>query len=441
MSSNHRIDLDRPTDHGHRLLRLAAAGALAATTVVASFPAATAGAQPPPTAVPTDAVCAGAPEGSPFTDVPAGDGGWEAEVRCLAHARVTRGAAPGRYLPHQPVTRAQMASFVTRTADLAAFLGSAGTITPLDLGRTAAPYRDVRGDEVHQVAIHRLTEAGVVQGGPGGRPDDVFGPHLTVSRGQMATFLAGTIEHLTGSAPAPGPDRFADDDGDAHEDAVDALAALGIVQGHEDGTYRPGAPVGRGQMATYLVRTLAHLHADGRIDPLPAQLPPIGVAGSAVHERWGRLGPELAVVPNDDTDGTAGSGCRPGDDRALPDGVWMVEVTGFGADELDVALQCFRTVDSDLAANPVGGGLFEDWEYEAADGAVRRVPLAPGAPFFLQTVPSPSIVGEPTETWRVDDPATAAHFARISGDATPLAWVLVEGGRVVEVYAPPLQSA
>ena len=41
----------------------------------------------------------------------------------------------------------------------------------------------------------------------------------------------------------------------------------------------------------------------------------------------------------------------------------------------------------------------------------------------------------------LDGPAEAAAFAEQSGDATPMACVLVEGGLVTEVYSPPLESA
>ena len=51
-------------------------------------------------------------------------------------------------------------------------------------------------------------------------------------------------------------DPFGDDDFDVHEANIDCIAGLGIVQGFADDTYRPGVPVSRGQMATFIAGTL-----------------------------------------------------------------------------------------------------------------------------------------------------------------------------------------
>ncbi len=57
------------------------------------------------------------------------------------------------------------------------------------------------------------------------------------------------------SQPPP-PRTFSDTAGDAHEANIDCIARLGIAQGYGDGTFGPGDPVTRGQMASFLARTL-----------------------------------------------------------------------------------------------------------------------------------------------------------------------------------------
>src|SRR3546814_11008072 len=61
-----------------------------------------------------------------------------------------------------------------------------------------------------------------------------------------------------------------------HEANINAIADAGIAQGGADGSYGPGSPVTRSQMASFLIRHLAVLHSQGVIDALPgAGEPPV----------------------------------------------------------------------------------------------------------------------------------------------------------------------
>jgi hypothetical protein len=94
-----------------------------------------------------------------------------------------------------------------------------------------------------------------------------YAPGLVVPRDQMAAFVARLIRAAGGSLPSNPPDKFADDNGDPFEADINALAAVGVVQG-SGGRYYPSAPVDRGSMAAYLDRaytaitgkTLSHPH-------------------------------------------------------------------------------------------------------------------------------------------------------------------------------------
>ena len=83
------------------------------------------------------------------------------------------------YLPDDPVTRAQMATFLFRVLD------HMGATLPV----AEPPFLDVSGG-VHASAIGSLAAAGVVQG----RSPDRYDPGGTVTRAQMATFLMRTAD-------------------------------------------------------------------------------------------------------------------------------------------------------------------------------------------------------------------------------------------------------
>ena len=125
-----------------------------------------------------------------------------------------------------------------------------------------APFTDDDGS-THEYAISWAAEAGVVQGVDAAPdPDDGtfrFRPRADVTRAQMATFLYNTFDI---AAPAAGADTFPDVQTDStHHEAIEAIAAVGVAEGYGDGTYQPDASVDRQEMATFLVRAQA-LEAD-----------------------------------------------------------------------------------------------------------------------------------------------------------------------------------
>ena len=89
-----------------------------------------------------------------------------------------------------------------------------------------------------------------------------YGPSRRVERGQVASFLVRTLHHTSRPLPVAGADRFRDDRRSVHEPAIDQLAGAGIATGFPDATFRPKRPITRGELATLLVRVLEH--AGGR---------------------------------------------------------------------------------------------------------------------------------------------------------------------------------
>lgn len=100
---------------------------------------------------------------------------------------------------------------------------------------------------VHESNIETIAAAGITTGCGGTR----YCPAASVSRGQMASFLARML-----ALPTATTDHFTDDDGDTHEASINAVATAGIALGTGNGEFRPDSPVTRDQMASLLARAL-----------------------------------------------------------------------------------------------------------------------------------------------------------------------------------------
>ena len=171
------------------------------------------------------------------------------EIVWLAQNKITVGCArqPLQYCPGTPVTRAQMATFLTRALNLEASPQSAG-------------FADVDPDGVHTPSIEALYAAGITVGCA--RQPLQYCPGTPVTRAHMATFLTRAF----GLEPPPQSAGFADVDPDGvHAASIEALHAAGITRGCGDGTnYCPNRPVTRAEMAALLHRA-RHLIATARI--------------------------------------------------------------------------------------------------------------------------------------------------------------------------------
>ena len=112
-----------------------------------------------------------------------------------------------------------------------------------------AGFRDVAATNVHADSVNCAVWWEMARGSSRTR----FRPGASVSRGQMATFVAKMILRSGGRLPASPGDLFPDDEQSPHHYSINRLAKVGIVAG-SDGKYRPDALVTRAQMATFLVR-------------------------------------------------------------------------------------------------------------------------------------------------------------------------------------------
>ncbi|MBA4170691.1 MAG: S8 family serine peptidase [Chloroflexi bacterium] len=156
---------------------------------------------------------------------------FEAEIAWLASSGITSGCAENLFCPKGEVLRDQMASFLSRA---------------LELPAASRDYFADDGSNKHHANINRIAAAQITAG----CSSTNFCPSGTVTRGQMASFLARAMD-----LPPTAIDFFADDNGNKHEGAINRVAAAGITSGCSlANSYCPDGTVTREQMAAFLYR-------------------------------------------------------------------------------------------------------------------------------------------------------------------------------------------
>ena len=83
--------------------------------------------------------------------------------------------------------------------------------------------------------------------------------HRRILISLLTLTVVATLATPSGAEPLPPGGTFRDDDGNIHEGAIEAIAAVGITLGCNppvNDRYCPSSPVKRGQMAAFLVRAL-----------------------------------------------------------------------------------------------------------------------------------------------------------------------------------------
>lgn len=114
--------------------------------------------------------------GNSFSDV-ASSSIHRPSINSIAAANVTQGCSSKRYCPGGKVTRAEMATFLTRALNLKQ--------------RSGSSFADVQAGSTHAGAIEAIARAGITNGCRGGRH---FCPHASVTRAQMASFLVRAFD-------------------------------------------------------------------------------------------------------------------------------------------------------------------------------------------------------------------------------------------------------
>ncbi|HSJ34615.1 MAG TPA: PQQ-dependent sugar dehydrogenase [Acidimicrobiia bacterium] len=343
--------------------------------------------------------------GGSFTD---DDGSvHEADIEAISGADITRGCNPpwnDEFCPARPVTRGEMAAFLVRALDL-----------------PDGP--DVFEDDalsVFQSDINALAAADVTRGcNP--PANDRFCPSRSVTRGEMAAFLARAYGYV-----APEGDRFTDDDGSVFERDIEALAEAGVTRGCNPPTndrYCPTDPVTRQQMASFLTR--AQGLATEEVPPRPE--PYLRLLSDAFTQSV------YAIAP-------------PGDDR-----VFVVEkpgrirvMTGSGTvTALDISDRVENRGEMGLLSMafhpdyPDDDRIFVYYSAELADGSLESRISS------FRTSPDPNVFA-PAETvlLRVPQPATNHNGGHLLfGPSGYLFVALGDGGGSNDTYANAQNSS
>lgn len=146
-------------------------------------------------------------------------------IACVAGTGVALGRADGTFGPDEPVTRAQLATFLARLLVLAG-------VDPDDPVLPVLPVDPELPDT----------------------PDTPTAPDLPIAPDTPTAPSSADARGTDNGFPDVSPDNV-------HEPSIALLARLGIVEGGSDGLFRPDEVVARGQMASVLVRT--HLALTG----------------------------------------------------------------------------------------------------------------------------------------------------------------------------------
>ena len=286
-----------------RHIAVLAALAMVASVLVAA--PAVAADDPEPSYTATFDACGSAPA-SGFEDVPADHVG---DIDCIAYYGITKGTSATTYSPFMSVTREHMALFLTRLAGL---VGIEVTSTPDNPGFTDTG--DLSANS--QTAIAQLADLGITKG----TSDTTYSPGDSVTRGQMALFIARLMNRMDpmeveGTAYGRIPEDVVDVDDDdstmnmdetvevgspftdlgsatkSAYDAITSLYELGVVSGINDTFYGPSVLMTRVAMAEFMAAVLDHSNAR-----------PAGLSMQAVtSSKFGIISTEIVVSYRDDS--------------------------------------------------------------------------------------------------------------------------------------------
>jgi hypothetical protein len=184
-----------------------------------------------------------------FTDVPTTN--WAAQsVGACVDAGIVNGYSDGTYKPTDPVTRDQMAVYISRAL--------AGGDAAVPAGPSTATFSDVATGYWAFKYVEYAVDQGVVKG----YTDGTYKPADQVDRGQMSVFIARAIAtptdgadlvNYTPPATATFPDVLTSFWAYKYVEYI-AQPTIGVTKGYPDGDYHPEYVCTRDQMAVYVAR-------------------------------------------------------------------------------------------------------------------------------------------------------------------------------------------
>ncbi|WP_179097697.1 S-layer homology domain-containing protein [Paenibacillus sp. FSL H7-0331] len=147
------------------------------------------------------------------------------------HQAYMTGYPDGTFGPEKPITRAEMATVLVRLFD------KYKSVKP-----AAKVFTDAAQTHWAKSAIDRAADSGLMDG----YPDGSFKPEQTITRAETATIAA----RLSTATEGAGGDSFSDTSGHWAAAAIVKAKAAGVVNGYEDGTFRPEQTLTRAEAVT-----------------------------------------------------------------------------------------------------------------------------------------------------------------------------------------------
>ncbi|EJS46906.1 hypothetical protein ICG_05496 [Bacillus cereus BAG1X1-3] len=191
-------------------------------------------------------------------------GGWyEKDIRELASQGIMVGDGQGSYWPDRLVTRAEFATFITRSLKL-----PEGTSNFTDLNTAHPSLID---------GINRAAAAGIISG----RGNNIFAPNDTIKRDEVVIMIDRALQYknIIGKlVDLP----FTDQNLAYDKQAVQRVYGLGIVKGNEKNEFMPKGTATRGEAAAFLNRMLHVLNNDNN-----NSIGVVTITGSGVNLRKG----------------------------------------------------------------------------------------------------------------------------------------------------------
>lgn len=178
-----------------------------------------------------------------FTDI---SGHWaQSDILQMSLKNMVVGHSGSLYYPDRMVTRAEVASFISRYLEL----------DKKNIEITESHFTDVLSYDHSYEDIEKVYMAGVFQG----YSDGTFLPDALITRQELALVLYRTYQYKTGlTISGNNPYPFLDDGAIAiwAKDAIYSAKALGLIQGRTDGKFHPLDNTTRAEITAILNRML-----------------------------------------------------------------------------------------------------------------------------------------------------------------------------------------
>lgn len=176
---------------------------------------------------------------TPITPIPEPDNS-PVGLNTEDHVAYIIGYEDGTVRPGANITRAEVATIFFRLLT---------DETRESYWSQSSGFTDVASGAWYNNAVSTLTRAGILDG----YEDGSFRPNASITRAEYTKIAVSFFKHAGGASANP----FNDVPESAwYAEFVKAAAELGLIDGYEDGTFRPNAPITRAEACTIVNRTL-----------------------------------------------------------------------------------------------------------------------------------------------------------------------------------------